>query len=233
MDDLLVRRLVELNAEFYDTFARPFSASRSAPQPGFSQLLEHFPRGLLNVLDVGCGNGRFGRFLRSVGKLESYTGIDASSALLAEVTDLDGELLVRDISRPDCLTGLGVFDVVACLATLQHIPGQSNRLRLLQKMASHLIPNGLLVLSNWQFLSNSRQRRKILPWSSVGIDPTQLEPNDYLLSWERGGRGHRYVSYIDADSMAAMADIAKLRVVTQFFSDGREGSLNLYTILAG
>ena len=233
MDDSLVRKLVELNTEFYARFADPFAASRSTPQPGFARLLEYLPNSPFSVLDVGCGNGRFGRFLYDAGLLRSYVGVDVTPALMAKIVEFEGELFVRDISLPDSLQGLGKFDLVVCLATLQHIPGQSNRLRLVHELATHLEPVGLLVLSNWQFLNSSRQRRKIRPWSLVGIEQAQLEPNDFLLSWERGGNGVRYVAHLDDKTTEEMAKLAELHVVNQFTSDGREGNLNLYTILAG
>lgn len=232
MDDSLVRKLVELNTDFYVRFAAPFAASRSAPQPGFFSLLEDLPARPFSVLDVGCGNGRFGRFLHGAQRLDYYVGVDATQALLDQIVDFDGELHVRDISLPDSLKELGKFDLVVCLATLQHIPGQENRLRLLREMAAHLEPTGLLVLSNWQFLNDSRQRRKIRPWALVDIDPSQVEPNDYLLSWERGGSGIRYVAYLDEKAIEELTIAADLRIVKQFVRDGREGNLNLYTILA-
>lgn len=233
MDDSLVRKLVELNTEFYTRFADPFAASRSTPQPGFARLLEYLPNTPFSVLDVGCGNGRFGRFLHDAGLLRSYVGVDVTPALMAKIVEFEGELYVRDISLPDSLQGLGKFDLVVCLATLQHIPGQSNRLRLVHELATHLEPTGLLVLSNWQFLNSSRQRRKIRPWSLVGIEQAQLEPNDFLLSWERGGNGVRYVAHLDDKTTEEMTKLAELHLVNQFTSDGREGTLNLYTILAG
>ena len=43
--------------------AVPFAASRAAAQPGFVRLLPYLPAGRPRLLDVGCGDGRFGRFL--------------------------------------------------------------------------------------------------------------------------------------------------------------------------
>ena len=56
--------------------------------------------------------------------------------------------------------------------------------------------------------------------------------DSYLLSWHRGGYGLRYVALLDEAETQRLADAAGLRVVAQFYSDGREGNLNLYTLLA-
>src|SRR5690606_14690017 len=172
-------------------------------QAGYSRLLEYLPtRRPLIVLDIGCGNGRFGHYLGSMGVLGDYCGVDFAPALAADSDAFPGRLVLRDLSRAGCLDGLSHFDLVACLSTLQHIPGRANRVRLLREMAGCLSTGGRVVVANWQFLANPRQRRKIRPWAEAGIDPAAVEPNDYLLTWERGGSGLRYAAYIDADEMA-------------------------------
>ena len=232
MDDAIARKLVEINTIFYENFAEPFSESRSAPQPGYKRLLEFLPQQPIAMLDVGCGNGRFGHFLRAEGLIATYTGIDFSRSLLSKASDTFTDLIVRDLSLPGCLDSLGYFDVIVSLSTFQHIPGEVNRARLLSEMAAHLRADGQIIIANWQFLESPRQRRKIRPWSEAGIETIHLDTDDYLISWTRGGHGLRYVAYIDEHHTRRLAQVAGLRVVHQFRSDGREGNLNLYTILA-
>lgn len=232
MDIELVHELVALNSTFYRDFAESFSESRAKYETGYSRLLGFIPVDKPAVLDVGCGNGRFGRFLQEHGVLGQYTGVDYSPFFLNQVAESGQQVFQRDLSLPGCLGGLGRFDLIVCLATWQHIPGRANRQRLLEEMADHLALDGRIVVSNWQFLVNPRQQRKILPWESAGIDPSRLEPNDYLVSWGRGGSGRRYVAYLDSNTTNEAATLAGLRIVDQFHADGREEDLNLYTILA-
>ena len=82
-------------------------------------------------------------------------------------------------------------------------------------------------------MGSERQRRKIQLWSAAGLEASDAEAGDYLLSWQRGGRGLRYVALVDEEATRRLAAGAGLDVVAQFRSDGREGDLNLYTILAG
>ena len=231
MDETTVRRLVALNEEFYSQFAAPFAASRREPQPGYARLLAYLPAGRPRLLDVGCGEGRFGRFLLAAGVAADYVGVDFSAALLAG-NDAPGVRLQRDLSRPAALADVGRFDLVVCLSTLQHIPGDDNRARLLAEMGGCLAPGGHVALANWQFMGSARQRRKLRPWAEAGLDTAQLEEGDYLLSWQRGGQGRRYVALLDEAATARLAAAAGLRLVEQYRSDGREGDLNLYTILA-
>ena len=232
MDETLVRRLVALNEAFYARFATPFAASRAGPQPGLAQLLAYVPAGRPRLLDVGCGDGRFGRFLAAQGVESEYLGVDFSADLLGAATG-PGHFVRRDLSQTGSLDDLGQFALIVCLATLQHIPGRDHRARLLADMAARLTSGGHIALANWQFTASERQRRKIRPWAEAQIDVAALEAGDYLLSWQRGGYGLRYVALLDAAETQRLADAAGLRVVAQFHSDGREGDLNLYTILAG
>ncbi len=229
----VVARLIALNREFYGEFADSFAQSRGSPQPGFSRLLKSLPQPCETVVDIGCGNGRFGLFLQRHLRQINYTGVDFTGPFLdIAAAALSGRYLERDISRGGYLQGQQTFDLCVCLATLQHIPHRDNRLAVVQEMAAHLARNGRIFLSNWQFAHSSRQRRKILDWRLAGLAAADVQENDYLLSWQRGGSGMRYVHLLERDEVHWLARNASLVVVDEFHSDGKEGDLNLYTVLA-
>jgi SAM-dependent methyltransferase len=232
MRDEVAERLITINQELYRHRAAAFAQSRARPAPGFTRLSDSLPRPCSHLLDLGCGEGRLGRFLLERRAIGRYTGLDFSPELLALArSQTAGEFYIGELSRPDCLERFGDFPAIACLATLQHIPGRANRLRLLCEAARHLAPGGRVVLSNWQFVGSPRQQRKVVPWSAVGLSPGDVEANDYLLTWQRGGAALRYVALIDLTETVALAGAAGLVVVDYFRSDGREGDLSLYAIL--
>ena len=221
-------QLRQLNRKFYGDFSASFAQSRAKPWAGFAQLKEALPADYQSILDVGCGEGRLGRYLQPA----SYTGVDFSAELLAFAAEnYPATYSERDLSQPNCLAGLGHFDGVCCLATMQHVPGEHNRVRLLAEMAEHLTPKGRLVMANWQFMSSERQQRKVVDWDKAGISAESVEPNDYLLTWQRNGLGYRYVTLIDEAATVRLAAQSNLTIVSQFRADGKEGDLNLYTVL--
>lgn len=233
MDIAIQQKLLTLNRSFYNQFAGSFAKSRRNPQPGFYKLLEHMPDPCEEALDIGCGNGRFGRFLSVHNPDIFYNGVDFSEELLSIAREeINGFFYKSDISQPDFLNGLGKFDLIICLAVMQHLPSFETRSAFLEELASHLSSTGRIFLANWQFLESDRQRKKIINWQVAGIDENELEHNDYLLSWNRDGYGFRYVCMIDKSETDRLAKKSKLRILAQFRDDGREGNLNLYSVLA-
>lgn len=234
MDEKTAARLRQINREFYDGLAKPFTETRQRPHDGFHVLMEQLPADRVTVLDVGCGNGRFGRFIEKKGHLISYTGVDFSVGLLAHHVPFESPhtFVEGDMSQPGFLDGLGEFDVVSCMAAMHHLPGRANRVRLLQELKQHLKENGRLIISTWQPIDSERQRRKIRPWSELNIPEEVLEPNDYLMTWKHGGFAYRYVTIINETEMQALAKEADLAIVHQFRMDGKEGNLSVYTVLS-
>ncbi len=232
MREEVIQRLLDLNREFYDAQADSFSGSRVTPQPGFARLLPHLPQPCPRFLDVGCGNGRFAEFLQAHNSIGEFVGVDFSEELLADAArNAEGSFYQRDLLAPGCLDGLGTFTAISCLAVMHHLPAKANRLRLLQEIKEHLAENGRLFISNWQFMDSPRQQRKVQDWAEIGLRATDVEPNDYLLAWRRGGFALRYACQIDATETAELAAAAGYSILDQFRSDGKEGNLSLYTVL--
>lgn len=232
MREEVVQRLLDLNREFYDAQADSFSGSRVTPQPGFARLLPHLPDPCPRFLDVGCGNGRFAEFLQSHNRIGAFVGVDFSEELLADAAkNAEGTFYQRNLLAPGCLADLGNFPAISCLAVMHHLPGKANRLRLLQEIKEHLVGNGRLLISNWQFMDSPRQRRKVQAWAEIGLTAADVEPSDYLLAWRRGGFALRYACHIDVAETAELAKAAGFTIVEQFRSDGKEGNLSLYTVM--
>ncbi len=237
MKPSIQQRLLQLNRTFYQTQAASFSGTRYGPQPGWPHLLPYFPqRGTL--LDLGCGNGRLALFLNEHLEDIDYVGLEGSPALIAiaqkATQDLEHVRVTchqADLASPTWHESLGPFDVVTALAVLHHIPGHETRATFLRQARACLHSQGILILSTWRFTHQPRMRRKILPWSTIGLDETDVEPGDYLLDWKKGDGGLRYAHQLDELEISQLAHQAGLEIVDQFRADGREGDLSLYTVL--
>lgn len=240
------KQLLDINRTFYVSVAEPFDATRRVWPPGKRLLLDSMPlsRGDTppSLLDVGCGNGRLALMLESRKVPWTYVGVDGSAELLAlarqhtshlsyvqtsfhrtELADEHWELVLGDAPP--------AYDVITCLATLQHLPGFDMRLRVMRTLATLLTAHGMLAISAWQFLDSPRLAGRQLAWEGFHIDPDDVEPGDALLPWQQGRHAARYVHQIGPQEMAQLAAEAGLVIRESYRADGREGNLNLYTIL--
>lgn len=232
----IVQALIDLNQHFYHKFAEQFSATRQRLQPGVIRILDQTPPDS-SILDLGCGNGELARQLEARDFNGSYVGLDFSSALLVEAQknaspSYHALFQQADLASPDwtALLPSRNFNRILAFAVLHHIPGHGLRLQLMHQLSQCLAADGLLILSNWQFLNSERLRSRIQPWSAAGLSPSDVEPGDYLLDWRRGGQGLRYIHHFSAQELEDLAAESGFQVVETFYSDGEGGNLGLYQV---
>lgn len=232
----IIQQLIAINREFYTKFASSFSETRSSAQTRLDRIVAYIGDAG-KVLDIGCGNGRLAERLDHEGKHLVYVGVDASPALAAIAAarqarwqNIAAEIYVGDITQPGWRRAFanGEFDIALALAVLHHVPSFDLRVAVLRDICALLKPGSRLILSNWQFERNARQRKRIVAWQSAGFNENDLEQGDALLAWKRGGVGYRFCHMITKDEVLRLADASGLQVVKQYYADA---DLNLYSVL--
>ena len=227
-------RLINLNRQFYQTFAGNFSKTRQRLQPGVWQILEGVVPGA-NILDLGCGNGELARALAERYHRGTYIGLDFSAQLLAEGAlsvpeNLDATFLQADLSVPDWDKKIPktTFDIILAFAVLHHLPGAQLHHSVLAKIRVLLEPQGRFIHSEWQFMNSPRLRARVQPWETIGLTASDTDRGDYLLDWRHGGYGLRYVHHFDQSELAALAINTGFTILNTNFADGEGGRLGLY-----
>jgi len=238
MNPQVIQQLIAINREFYIQFASAFSETRSSAQTRLDRIVAYIGDAG-KVLDIGCGNGRLAERLDREGKHLTYVGVDASPELVAiasarksQLRTVVAEMCVGDITQPSWTQSApiaqGEFDIAIALAVLHHVPSFDLRVAVLRDIHALLKPGSRLILSNWQFDRNERQRKRVVPWQSAGFDERDLEQGDALLAWKRGGVGYRFCHLITKEEMILLAEASGLQVVKQYYADA---DLNLYSVL--
>ncbi len=236
MDQQTVTRLLEINLQFYQTFALQFSATRRRLQPGVKKILTtRSPDGA--ILDLGCGNGALAGELARRNFRGSYLGIDASPGLIDEarrqtLAGFKAVFLQADLASPGWEAALPWkdFDAALAFAVVHHLPGKNLRLDVLQSIRRLLPPGGRFIHSEWQFLNSPRLAARILPWEKAGLSADQVDPGDYLLDWKSGGYGLRYVHFFNESELTHLAAESVFHILETFYSDGEGGRLGVYQI---
>lgn len=237
-----------INRSFYSSDAAfEFSQTREAPWVGWHRILSALPRddGVPNILDVGCGNGRFAVFLaQHWDRPLHYLGVDISEPLLklSNERGLDPacfEFSSYDVTLPVFKGFLGerAFSLIALYGVLHHIPGFDVRRDLIASLLHRLRRGGRLALSFWQFGAYPRFRRKIVSWNrynlsaSKNIEVDDLEEGDYLLAWGDKGDKVRYCHYSDQKEIETLVKSLDVRCIDDFRADGKDNRLNRYLLL--
>lgn len=235
-----------INQKFYQQVAQPFHKTRERPWSGWQRLLpilEKKRSTTLNVLDLGCGNGRFGLFLaQSLPSLTiNYTGIDSNTELLSLAhTALDQRVNSLQLIKADLVSDLleshtpiyfdQHYDLVVAFGVLHHIPSFQLRRTLIKQAEQLCSPGGYLVFTAWQFLTDTKLAEKIIDPKLFDIDPTLLETHDFILSWERDVTAYRYCHFVnEAEIKQLFTPPTGLRL---FKADGKSHQLNIYVIKA-
>lgn len=237
MDNDTIKRLNRINQEFYRVTAHHFNATRNESWAGWQSLLPSlhaYPsQHPFSVLDVGCGNARFGVFLcRHLPHKLTYHGLDNSTILLEyartalEKTNCAFRLEESDlIENP--LPFSSAYTLVAAFGVLHHIPGYQQRQDFMRRLAGQVADGGWLVFTSWRFYEQERFRARIVAWEK----DIAVEKNDFLLDWRKGEDSLRYCHYIDDEEHIGLIRAAGLVEIATFRADGKSGDLNCYSLL--
>lgn len=100
----------------------------------------------MSVLEMGCGNGLFLRYLDKIG-VRDFVGVDGDSRILGEIpADLARRVTIADFDVYLAETiGRRTFDRVVLFDVLEHFPAAAAA-ALLKKLADLLAPDGRIVI---------------------------------------------------------------------------------------
>lgn len=236
MHQQTIDQLNQLNKDFYQTVGQAFDRTRHAPWLGWQKCISHIDQHFIgkdeiSVLDVGCGNGRFGLALQEQSAKEfTYTGIESDEYLLhkakSALSSIKVSFLHADIMDFN-FEELSKTDVAVLFGVIHHIPSFEKRRKLLLQLSEVLNKDGLLCISAWQFPQLKKFAEKKVAIEKIpSIDPQDLEDGDYFLGWDQHSTAIRYCHHVDEQELEKLIDTTVLQPVEQWYDDGS----NLYAI---
>lgn len=216
---------MKATSDFYQCESASFSATRQGSWEGWRKLLEHLDPNAqaISVLDLGCGNLRFERFLQESlphTKITAYAfdncedltrshvpqNVDIRFNNLDVMAALENKTLGRDLgSVPPC-------DLVVAFGLAHHIPFHAWRTGLLATMLQKTSPKGMAAMSFWQFLKSKRIAAQAKKITEQGAEALGIELDtargEYLLGWQGKPGVYRYCHNFTDTEVANIADQA-------------------------
>ncbi len=253
MNIAAIKKLDQLNQDFYQQYAAGFDQTRHYAWSGWKQLVPKLntlgkDQESLSILDIGCGNARFAQFLAKHHQNFSYYGVDNNQKLLTTAKknliklanshhkikfEFQKLNLVSSLLNDTFRTKIKKqFDLITVFGVLHHIPSFKLRIKFITEFGK-LLKNkdALLVITAWQFAQQQRFQDKIIDPKKINIKTKELETNDYFLDWKNQTDYPRYCHFINQTELKQMQQqIADLSLTETFTADGQDNNLNLYLI---
>jgi tRNA (cmo5U34)-methyltransferase len=177
---------------------------------GEGVLLEHVPRGVRRVLDLGTGDGRLLGLLRADRGEMRGVGLDFSGLMLSAARerfaeDESVELVEHDLVEP--LPPLGRFDAVVSSMAIHHLEHERKR-SLYGEVFELLEPGG--VFANFEHVASSTPRLHARFFAAIGEPLENEDPSDRLLDVETQLGWLRELGFDDVDCYWKWLEMALL-----------------------
>lgn len=210
MNKITVKKLIANNRKFYDAAADKFSSTRLFPWRDFDFLKSLVGPGV-NVLDLGCGNGRFYQYLKDSGI--KYLGVDNSKKLIAKARSANLKANFETANIINYKTKKK-FNLILMIAAIHHIPSSELRQKVLKNIHGMLNKDGILVISCWN-LWTPRYIKYITKKDGTKIDSFILDKNDALITFSDGKKliGKRYLHAFQEKELIAAVKKAHLMIL--------------------
>lgn len=187
-------------AKTYDLIAKEFSNTRKLFWPEwsfFSRFLDNFSnKEKISILDVGCGNGRFLKFLQEIKHLNFYyQGFDISKKLLEEAQKSFPEVSFTKGNMTSLPYQDNSFDILASIASFHHLKNIDERKNTLKEFYRVLKPNGILLIMVWNLWHNDKYQQQKEDAQAL-FDSGQSESSqDFNITWGKEKINRYYYAF--------------------------------------
>ncbi len=173
-------------------------------------LLEHVPRGVRRVLDLGMGDGRLLALLQVDRPEMTGVGLDFSGVMLEAARERFAgderiDLVEHDLGEP--LPDLGRFDAVVSSMAIHHLEHERKR-SLCAEAFDLLEPGG--VFANFEHVASPTKRLHLAFFAAIDEPIENEDPSDRCLDVETQLSWLRELGFDDVDCYWKWLEMALL-----------------------
>jgi len=177
---------------------------------GEAVLLDIVPKNVNRIVDLGSGDGRLLRLLKSERPSARAVAVDFSPVMLSALRKSfagDATVTIVEHNLDDLLPDLGQFDAVVSSFAIHHLAHERKR-SLYEEISRLLLPGG--VFSNLEHVSSPTNALHESFLEKMGIGPQEEDPSNQLLDVETQLRWMRQLGFVDVDCYWKWLELALL-----------------------
>lgn len=189
----------------YNSISKSFHQTRKHSWREFEEYLQYI-KNAQNILDLGCGNGRFYKFLEEKGIEASYTGIDNSEGLIKHARESNPEANFKMGDMLQIPSENSKYDSLVCIAAFHHLPNKELREKALQEIKRVTKQNGTIIISVWNLF---QKRYKKFIWKArikKLLSFGKYHSRDTFIPWGKTGIERYYYAFTQAEMRQLLED---------------------------
>ncbi len=228
------KAIIHKTREDYNLVASHFSATRYELWEWLKPFKKLVKDGQ-NILDWGCGNGRLIALFEN--KKIKYFGLDQSEGLLKCAKEKwdkeikEGKVNFFSTAKREKTFDKDFFDLAFLIASFHHLPDDTTRLDLLNKIHTELKPKGKIIITVWNLESDWAERKLKKDWE-------KMNANDFLVPWHNNDgqimvkRYYHHFSEAELKSLLQRAGFKNIKLSYESVvkSPDKKGSRNLVAV---
>lgn len=177
---------------------------------GEAVLLDHVPRDVRRILDLGTGNGRLLALLKIDRQEAEGVALDFSPAMLAAARERfadDPTVTIVEHNLDQPLPDLGHFDAIVSSFAIHHCPDERKQ-ALYAEIFDRLEPGG--VFCNLEHVASPTPALHAHFFRSMGWQPETEDPSNKLVAVETQLGWLRAIDFADVDCYWKWLELALL-----------------------
>lgn len=177
---------------------------------GENVLFDHIPNEVIRVLDLGTGDGRLLRLLKSQRPNINAVAIDVSPIMLDSIkrnfaNDSNIQVIEHDLGNS--LPNMGYFDAVISSFVIHHLSNERKH-SLYEEIYDILKPEG--IFCNLDNVASPSEKHHIRFLYAIGFTPETESKSDNLLSMEKQLGWLKDIGFKDVDCYWKWLEMALL-----------------------
>jgi len=142
-----MKNIIKYIQKGYDLISEHFSSTRKYAWKEFV-FFKPFLRNKMDILDLGCGNGRLIDFLDEY--LNTYLGVDLSEGMLKEASKRYPNMEFRQGEMSNIKNIVNsYYDAIFSIAAFHHLPTRKLRKKAVLSFKDILKNNGIICMTVW------------------------------------------------------------------------------------